>query len=1017
MVALGAALAAVGVAALLGVRPDLIFDGAAASLFAAALFAALVTCRSMVVHGAGCGAAAGSAGCSVVERLLVASPGIFMTIGLCATVVVSLDLRQANREIAAGAFDSEARQLAMHVKKLFSTYEHGLRSARGLFAAFEKVSRAEFSTFIAAQNLGKEFPGALGFGYIERVPRSGLQEFIAGCRLDEAPDYALRTEGNAPELYLIKFIEPLARNLPSLGYDIGSEALRRAAADKAARTGLATLSAPLTLVQDERQRRGFLYLLPYYQGTRTPPDEDSRRRALLGWVYTPLVLDDTLQEVMEIVDGRLDVEVFDGAEVGFQSLLFDADDHLQAQGGELDDERVYVETLYQARSHVHRESIQIGGRKMLLVLSTTDRFDAAQQRGAHWVILLGGLVISLLATGMAWSIVHSRARAWELADGMTRNLKASELEARTAQRSAEQAQGDLAAATLRLQNVLDSATEVSVIATDPHGLITLFSRGAEKMLGYPAEEMVGQRTPEMIHTPEEVALRAGELSILLDRPIHGFETLVATAKQHGTERREWTYVCQGGGQKTVELSVTAQRDPRGEIVGFLGTAIDITDRKQAELELFRYAQVMDEARARVEDQSTMLVRQAKELLAASARAEAATIAKSAFLANMSHEIRTPLTAILGYAELVRDDRHCGMEKRVEYINTICHAGQHLLTIINDVLDLSKIEAGKMTVEELDLDLPAMLRGITEMLHPRAAEKGIRLQVRLTTPVPRVVRGDPTRLRQILMNLAGNAIKFTESGGVTISASASARDAEPWLRIDIEDSGPGMATEQAQRLFQAFTQADSSVTRKHGGSGLGLTISRRLAEMMGGDVALVHTAPGQGSCFRLEIPLQVAEGALYTDRLEEAAEGQRPAAHLATAKLTGRLLLAEDGLDNQRLIALLLRKAGAEVDVAENGRIALDMLEEAAGGGQPYDLLLTDMQMPEMDGYTLARTLRERGVAMPIVALTAHAMADDRQKCLDAGCDDFATKPIDRALLFATIQRWLPATSSLQESPA
>ena len=379
---------------------------------------------------------------------------------------------------------------------------------------------------------------------------------------------------------------------------------------------------------------------------------------------------------------------------------------------------------------------------------------------------------------------------------------------------------------------------------------------------------------------------------------------------------------------------------------------------------------------------------------------------------MSHEIRTPLTAILGYADLLREDAGGPMDasQRAETIETIRAAGTHLLTIINDILDLSKIEAEKMTVEAVETPLVRIVGDVTNLLLPRATGKGVSLMATVQTPVPEQILCDPTRLRQILMNLIGNATKFTEAGSVSISLAIATVNQSDHLVVGVEDTGPGMSREQAERLFAAFGQADSTTTRKYGGTGLGLTISRRLARLMGGDVRLRWSTPGKGSCFELTLPLILAGQPRMLTSLDSASH-QSTELPTPGAKLSGRILLAEDGLDNQRLIAFHLRRAGAMVDVAVNGKIALEMLEAQSVARTPYDLLVTDMQMPEMDGYTLARTLRERGSTIAIVALTAHAMAEDRDKCLSSGCDDYASKPIDRDQLIATCAAWIARTSN------
>ncbi len=391
------------------------------------------------------------------------------------------------------------------------------------------------------------------------------------------------------------------------------------------------------------------------------------------------------------------------------------------------------------------------------------------------------------------------------------------------------------------------------------------------------------------------------------------------------------------------------------------------------------------------------------------RAESANRLKSEFLANMSHEIRTPLTAILGFADLLREDGGAlpTPDQRLQAVDTIGGAAKHLLTVINDILDVSKIEAGMMIVERTQTPVERILREVESVCGPCATSKGVRLSALLATPVPTSILSDPTRLRQILTNLVGNAVKFTQQGSITITARAAVCGGESRLIIDVADTGEGMTPEQSARLFLAFTQADTSVTRRHGGTGLGLVICRKLANLMGGDVTLEHTAPDQGSTFRIDLPLIPIEGSGVVASLDSVVEvpgvsaKPPPMMHLA-----GRVLLVEDGADNQRLISFHLRRAGASVGIAENGMIALEMLQRAEAAGEAFGLVVSDMQMPVMDGYTLARTLRARGNDIPVVALTAHAMASDRERCLEAGCDDYASKPIDKAALLATCAKWL-----------
>ncbi len=391
-----------------------------------------------------------------------------------------------------------------------------------------------------------------------------------------------------------------------------------------------------------------------------------------------------------------------------------------------------------------------------------------------------------------------------------------------------------------------------------------------------------------------------------------------------------------------------------------------------------------------------------------ASAEAANDAKSQFLANMSHEIRTPLTAILGFAENLLDTELPAAERR-SAAKTIVRNGEHLVQIINDILDLSKIEAGRMDVECLRFSPAQLISDVTSVMRVRANARHLSLQLSWLTPLPEFIETDPTRLRQILINLVGNAIKFTHEGSVEVRVAMQQRDSASSLICSIVDTGIGMTPAQLGQLFQPFSQADQSTTRKFGGTGLGLSISRRLARMLGGDVT-VQSRPGRGSTFQVHIETGSLEGVRWLADPNEGIEASEADGNAETTTLQGHILLAEDSPDNQLLISAFLRKSGVEVTVAENGQVACDKALAASQAGTPFDVILMDMQMPVLDGYQATQQLRKSGYTFPIIALTANAMQSDRQRCFESGCNDYATKPINRQQLIQQIAAQLGPSS-------
>lgn len=522
----------------------------------------------------------------------------------------------------------------------------------------------------------------------------------------------------------------------------------------------------------------------------------------------------------------------------------------------------------------------------------------------------------------------------------------------------------------------------------------------------------------------------------------------------------------GANDEFSKLLKTMERHAGGEDSEFAD--IDTSDQiGQIASQYNRVISSRDSAMEALKQQTIQLVEQQKHLEEARAEAEAANKSKSEFLANMSHEIRTPMTAILGYVDILEEESW-GRPQSLSMISVIKRNGNHLLQLINDILDLSKIEAGKLELECFEFRLTDLITEVESLMSVRADEKeNVRFQVELCDQLPKLVVGDPTRIRQILINLIGNAIKFTANGQVTLKVSVENNHPNPFVRFDVTDTGIGISEEQQKKLFQKFQQADTSTTRKFGGTGLGLAIIRSLTEMMNGKLG-VESQHGVGSTFTVQLPLSFVQTeehltceteiptAESVNSEPEANEAVNEAAdkvvksvpvevvHLETRKQQAvdekssskvvenvekrgdavkppvdkvldsvRVLLVEDGQDNQRLISFILKKVGATVEVADNGKIGRDKALEALSAGEPFDVVLMDMQMPVMDGYTATGELRNAGYERPIIALTAHAMSSDRDQCLNAGCDSYTTKPIDKPKLLELIRTHADRAAEMQ----
>jgi two-component system, sensor histidine kinase len=536
-----------------------------------------------------------------------------------------------------------------------------------------------------------------------------------------------------------------------------------------------------------------------------------------------------------------------------------------------------------------------------------------------------------------------------------------------------EAQKDITEARDYIQNILTSITE-SLIVLDLEGRITMVNKATLDWLGYTEEELLGKDMRLILGSEEELFYRDAVERIIERRVINNVEKSFHT---------------KAGGEIPVLFSCSIMRKGDGPIQGIVCVALDIAERKKAEA----------------------LLEQSRE------KAVAASKAKSEFLANMSHEIRTPMNGVLGMMDMLLRSQLDEEQKR--FADTAYSSANLLLYILNDILDLSKIEAGKMELEQIHFHLSEEVEDVIELFSVRAAAKGLALCLTVDEGTSDSVRGDPVRLRQILSNLIGNAVKFTDKGEIKVRAGQVKQQGNAVsLRFEISDTGIGIDEEAQQSIFDSFSQADASTTRKHGGTGLGLSISRQLVQLMGGTMG-VESRLGEGSTFwftvRLERSLHKVERRRPVKRecirnitetaLHSAIRG-KSAGESGGNDWTGRrILLAEDNLVNQQVALVMLASLKSRVDVANNGREAI----EAHSRGS-YEVIFMDCQMPEVDGYEATRAIREQEKKsnlprVPIIALTAHAMQGDYEKCLAAGMDDYLTKPFTMEQLFSSLRRW------------
>lgn len=548
------------------------------------------------------------------------------------------------------------------------------------------------------------------------------------------------------------------------------------------------------------------------------------------------------------------------------------------------------------------------------------------------------------------------------------------------------------------RQILIFSRDVSV-GIDGLGIILMTSESIKDIFGWQTEEVIGQ---EFCHLLSDPYLKSCEqyLAECTEQRSAGYKGQV---RQIIAKRKD-------GSCFPCELTINRVKESQSQI-HYIGIIRDISERLKTQNKLDEYLERLKQSRRE-------LKRKDYELKAAQRVVERANQAKSEFLANMSHEIRTPMTTILGYSEILKE--HPGSPENRELIEIVQNSGTHLLQVINDILDISKIEMGDFEIQKVDCSPKIILRDVIDAFQAKATEKGLSIQTSYQDSIPEMIRTDPVRLRQVLWNLVSNAVKFTESGRVELEVrffSQSQNDRV--LQYIVADTGIGIPAEKVKHIFEPFAQADTSISRNYGGTGLGLTLSYKLVQLLGGNISVQSTVD-QGSVFCVALKVGDLDYSSPKNKLSHrfskgGADRQvrhRSNKKSASGEYKGKVLLVDDTKEIRKLFSYMLNKMGLEVVTALNGKEAVERVNEVSGEDDPYDMVLMDMQMPVMNGYEATQLLRNQGNQIPIIAITAHTLVSDREKCLAAGCTEYLSKPIKYDVLHEMVHCYLPETAAM-----
>lgn len=854
------------------------------------------------------------------------------------------------------------------IKDRMNSYVDALIHTRGFFMVSGRPSLEKFAAYVRGIELKNRFKGIRTMGYGKFVDPKNISTLKKDMAKQGFNDFQVWPQSERDMAATVVMLEPMdSKKLRNLGFDMLSEEVRREAIQAAIETGLPTMTRPVKLLSESKDAKlsSFIIFLPVYDRIEIPKTIEERKATAVGVIYGSF----ETQELFNAMFGAPDPEK---EEIDFKMYMADS-----PLGGQKTNVLLYHRLPGSRDSLISlqaKDEIQVLNKTWVFEFETTSKFV----RTFDWIVPKAVGLFSMMFAVMVYLIVTTNRRHIEVQDKNRKLIQEAEMKSRRQSEiqrqlnemsqyiSAEIDFDELLKRVVLLAQYLTKVKFSSVLyrTKDGEGETFLPFANEEYLQDsvnfdyYEVNSLVGLFSGTNAIWSEDSASNS---SINLVKPTSPYKNWLALP-----------IFSRMGQLKAILLLVDDKKVASDEDVLLLlqGLAAQIS----------------------IGIENALLFKKAEE----------GSRAKSFFLANMSHEIRTPLGAILGFSDLIAKPEISDAQKK-DFVINIQKNGEQLTRIIDDILDISKVEAGKVIIEKKSVHLSPLLYQIQSLMNLRAKEKNIKFEIQTEGMLPEEFLTDEIRLKQILMNVIGNAIKFTDSGTVTLLCKMSGKDIQDqYIDFYVIDTGCGIPAGTQKVLFSPFSQADSSLTRKHGGTGLGLSLSKRLAEQLGGSLTLLDSEEGKGSSFLVRIRCKAPQGIRHIGSLVHIPKKESNLKSPIRVGLTGtEILLVEDSQDNQEIFKYYLEKAGANVELVEDGLSAVEM-----ASSKKFDIILMDIQVPGIDGKEATRRIRSNGYNLPIVALTAHAMVEEKQSCIDAGCDGQITKPVTGDQLISEISNYL-----------